>query len=334
MAKPFTAGLLLSMTSAEPETRVNRALWAEAQGYESVWFGDGGGYMDAFTLAGAVAARTSRIRICLSIVPVFTRPPAVFATSAMTLSHLAPDRVVIGMGTSSNVMIEGWYGTPFHKPLTRVRETTQLLRRMLAGEKVDFQGETVSSRGFRLAMPVQGRVPIYLAALRPKMLELAGEIADGVILNFVPRDALPRLLEHVDKGAKRSGRRVEDLEIAQLVRTFVTRDVPRAENEFRGIAAAYFFTPVYNKYLAWCGYEKEAAQIAEGFRKKDRAMTQGAFGTELIHNLALIGTAAECRAELDKYRKAGLNTAVIECTTADRDDYLATIDAFTPAHMK
>ena len=333
MSKSINIGFLLSMTTAEPDSHLNRAIWAEQQGYESVWFGDGGGHMDALTLAAAVAARTSRIRINLSIVPVYTRPPAVFATSAMTLSHLAPGRITLGLGASSNVMIESWYGTPFRKPLTRVRETVELLRKMLDGEKVSYEGETVYSRGFRLATPPQGRVPLYMAALRPKMLELAGEIADGVILNFVPRDSMPRFLEHIDIGAKRAGRRVEDLEIAQLIRVFVTDDVPRAENEFRAVAASYFFTPVYNKYLAWCGHEREAAQIAEGFRVKDRGMTQSALSRELLHEIAVFGDEAHCRAQLQKYAQVGLDTAVIECCTTDTPDYLRSIAAFTPDKM-
>jgi probable F420-dependent oxidoreductase len=308
-------------------------LWAEEQGYESLWFRDGGGRTDAFTLAAAVAARTQRIRLVLSVVPVFTRPPAVLATSAMTLSHLAPGRFVLGVGASSHAMIEGWYGTPFVKPKTRVRETVFLLRKMLAGERIDWQGQTLYSRGFRLAIPVRGTVPIYLAALRPGMLELAGEVADGVILNLAPVQALPRMLEHLDAGAKRSGRRVEDLEIAILLNTYVTREVARARKDFAAVAASYYSTPVYNEFLAWCGYGAEARRITEGFAQKDRAKTLGTLSDELLHELGAIGDADACRAMARRYWAAGVTTPIVISSSPQKEEHWETLRAFTPQAM-
>jgi probable F420-dependent oxidoreductase len=308
-------------------------LWAEEQGYESFWFRDGRGSADAFTLAAAAAARTRRIRIALGIVPVFTRPPAVLATSAATMTHLAPGRFVLGVGASSHAMIEGWYGTPFVKPKTRVRETVYLLRKMLAGERIDWKGETLYSRGFRLSVPVQGPVPIYLAALRPGMLELAGEIGDGVILNLAPVKALPRMLEHIDAGAKRSGRRVEDLEIAILLNTYVTGDVARARKDFAAVAASYYSTPVYNQFLAWCGYEAEAKRITEGFAQKDRSKTLGTLSDELLHELAAMGDADACRAMARNYWSAGVTTPIVISGSPHKEEHRATLQAFTPAAM-
>ncbi|MCH9673480.1 MAG: LLM class flavin-dependent oxidoreductase, partial [Gammaproteobacteria bacterium] len=257
------------MTSPGDQNPIETAIWAEQNGYESVWMTDGGGRMDAFTAAGAIAARTERIRVGLSIVPVFTRPVAVFATSSATLSHIAPDRIAIGVGSSSQTMIESWYGTPFVKPLTRVKETATALRQILTGEKTTFEGETISVKNFRLGIPTKGKIPLFIAALRPKMLEAAGELADGVILNLAPPQVLPRMLEHIDTGAKRSGRRVEDLEIASLLNVIVTDDESAALASMNRFALGYYSAGVYNKFLSWMGYEKEAKQIQEGFAERD-----------------------------------------------------------------
>ncbi|MEM7252254.1 MAG: LLM class flavin-dependent oxidoreductase [Pseudomonadota bacterium] len=305
-----------------------RAVWAEAQGYESVWMTDGGGRMDAFTAAAAIGAQTERIRIGLSIVPVFTRPPAVFGTSCATLSHVAPDRLAIGLGSSSQTMIESWYGIPFEKPLTRVRETVTALRQILTGERTTFEGDTITVKNFRLAIPTRGNVPLFLAALRPKMLEAAGELADGVILNLAPPQLLPRMLEHIDTGAKRSGRRVDDLEIASLLNVVVTRDESAALGALNRFALGYYSTGVYNKFLAWMGYEKEAQQIQQGFAERDRAKTEGALPEEVIRTLGIIGDADSCRSQLKAYAEAGLNTAIIGPGATTEEDYEATLGAF------
>lgn len=312
---------------------LDNALWAEEHGYESIWFRDGSGRTDAFTLAAAAAVRTSRARIALGIVPVFTRPAAVFATSAATMAQLAPGRFILGLGASSQTMIEGWYGIPFVKPRTRVKETVYLLRKMLAGEKVDWQGETIYSRGFRLNFPPLGPIPIYLAALRPGMLELAGEIADGVVLNLAQPRVLPRMLESIDTGAKRSGRRVDNLEVALLLNCYVTRDVERARKDFAAVAANYFSAGVYNKFLAWSGYEKEAARITEGFREKDRAKTLGTLPDEVLDELAAIGDPARCRGLIRRYWDAGVNTCIVVSSSPLKEEHAETLRAFTTAAM-
>ena len=310
-----TPGSLLPWDAAE---------WTEQQGFASVWLTDGGGHLDALTSAAAIAARTERVRIGLSIVPVFTRPAAVLANSINALSHLAPGRVVVGLGSSSQTMIENWYGVPFEKPLTRVKETVMLLKQILAGGKTDFSGQSVQSRNFRLARPPKGEITIFLAALRPKMLELAGELADGVVLNLAPAEILPRMLEHLDTGAKRSGRRVDDLEIASLLNVIVTDRREEGIAAMKKIALGYYSTGVYNQFLSWMGYDEQARQIREGFAERDREKTGAAVSPELVAKLGVIGTAGECRSHLAAYAANGLNTAIVNVMAGDdEDDYKA-----------
>jgi probable F420-dependent oxidoreductase len=332
MTRPKHIGI--GLLSRAENTGLQRAQWAEQQGFDSVWIPDGDGKMHALTLAGAVAATTRRIALSTSIVPIFTHTPAVLAASAMTLAHLAPGRVALGLGSSSKAMMEGWNGIPFDKPLTRMRETVQVLRRMLAGERVEFSGQTLSTRGFRLNPLPPQPVPIYLAALRPNMLELAGELADGVILNLAPLRVLPRMLEHVAAGARRAGRSLAELDVVYRFNGVVTDDRAAGLEDVRAFIARYFAAPVYNRYFAWCGYEAEAQAFREGFARGDRAATAAAITDALVAEVGMVGTEAECQAQVRAYFAAGMNTASIIplCTSVEATE--RAFLAFAPKHFK
>ena len=239
------------------EPTIEMAKWAEGEGYDDLWFADSSG-VDALTTAAAVAMNTSQCRIGTAIIPVFSRTPAVLASTAHVLHQLSGGRFILGLGSSSQTMMENWHGQTFEKPLTRVKETVQLVRSMLAGEKSDFAGQTVSSRGYRQLPLEAGAQPIYMAALREKMLEAAAEHSDGVILNLFPRDALPKMMDHIRIGAERAGKKLEDVEVVCRHQVIVTDDVEDARNRIRGAFAPYYATPVYNAFLAWSGYEDVA----------------------------------------------------------------------------
>jgi probable F420-dependent oxidoreductase len=283
----------------------------EALGYDSVWIADTGAGPDAFVVAAAVATCTSRLRIGTAVVPVYTRSPSVMAAGAGSLAQLAPGRVVLGLGASSETIVQAWGGVPFERPLQRIRETVGVLRQMLAGERVTFAGKTISTRGFRLVSLPPAPVPIYLAGLMPPMLELAGEIADGVILNFMPVEAVPRMLEHVRRGAQRAGRDPAEIEVVSRFQTIVTDDVPAARAALRHMMGPYFATSVYNRFVAWCGFPDEAAAILAGWQAKDRGRNLAAVTDDLIDRLAIIGTAEHCRARLEAFAEAGVTTPMV-----------------------
>ena len=160
-------------------------------------------------------------------------------------------------------------GVKMDKPLTRVKETAIIVRSMLAGEKSDFDLTTLTSRGYRQE-PLPEPPPIYLAALRPKMIEMAAEHGDGVVFNLWPQKALPKMLEHVETGAKRAGKRIEDIEIVNRSLVMVTDDVEDAKARFRNNYAPYYANPVYNNFLKWAGYGDEAEGILAGWAARDR----------------------------------------------------------------
>src|SRR5437870_3265572 len=272
---------------------------AEELGYESLWVADTGAGPDAFVVAAAAALATRRVRVGTAVVPIYTRALPVLAAGAGSCAQLMTGRsFVLGLGVSSETIVEAWGGVPYRRPLTRMRETVGAVRRMLAGERVAFEGKTVRTRGFRLVSPPPAPVPIYVGALMPPMLELAGEVADGVILNFMPVDAVPRMLAHVRAGAERAGRDPARLEVVSRFQTIVTDDVPAARAALRHMMGPYFATSVYNRFVAWCGFPEEARAIDAGWRAKDRAQNLAAVTAAMIDRLRILGPAQHCRARL------------------------------------
>ena len=166
-----------------------------------------------------------------------------------------------------------------------------------------------------------------MAALRGKMLEAAAEFSDGVIVNLFPKDAFPKMREHIRIGAERAGKKVEDVEVVCRHQVIVTDDKESARNLIRAAFAPYYATPVYNKFLAWSGYEEVAAQIREGWAQKDRNKTTGALDDKLVDEIAILGTKEECQARIREYAEAGITTHIISCVSPR--EIQATYNAFT-----
>ena len=303
---------------------------AEELGYESLWIADTGAGPDAFVVAAAAAGVTSRVRLGTAVIPLYTRSPSVMAAGAASVAQLAPGRVVLGVGVSSETIVDAWGGVPFRRPLTRMRESVGVLRKMLAGERVTFEGKTIRTRNFRLVSAPPALVPIYVAALMPPMLELAGELADGVILNFFPVDALPKILEHVRTGAARAGRDPKTIEIVSRFQVIVTDDVPRARDAIRLMMGPYFATSVYNRFVAWCGFADEAAAIVAGWQAKDRGKNLAGVTDEMIDRLAIIGDATHCRRRLAEFAAAGVTTPMIHPFLIDEASLWNTFESLAP----
>ncbi len=310
---------------------IERVQWAEANGFEDGWLADSGP-PDSLTMIAGLANHAPTLRLGIAVVPVYTRTPAVLAATANALGQLMPGRFVLGLGASSQTIMDQWHGVPLEKPLTRVKETTIMVRSMLAGEKSDFALSTLHSKGYRqppLAVPV----PIYLAALRPKMIEMAAEIGDGVIFNLWPKRALPKMIEHVHAGAMRAGKDPKEVEVVNRHMVLVTDDKQAALDAFRARMAPYYATPVYNDFLAWAGYEEVAATIAEGWAARDRDKTTGAISDDLANEIAVIGSADECRERIRWAGETGIHTHIIAPLSTEADDVRRTFEAFTPENF-
>lgn len=311
---------------------IERITWAEENGFPDAWFSDSGA-PDTLTQIAAIGHHTSSIRIGVAVTPVYTRSPSVLAASANVIEQVIPGRFVMGLGSSSQTIMGQWNGIPLEKPLTRVKETAQLVRTMLTGAKTDFQGETLYSRGYRQA-PLENPPPIYLAALRANMIEMAAEVGDGVIFNLWPKGALPKMMEHVKIGAERAGKKAEDVEIVNRAMVLCTDDKEYGRNLFRAAFAPYYATPVYNKFLAWAGYTDAADTITEGWAAKDREKTSGALTDEMIDEIGIIGSEDEIRERIQADADGGVDTHIIAPLAASREDVERTFNAFTAANFQ
>ena len=314
------------------EHTVERIRWAEDNGIPDGWFSDAGA-PDTLTQIAAIAHHTRNIRIGIAVTPVYTRTPAVIAASVNVIEQVLPGRFVLGLGSSSQTIMGQWNGIPLDKPLTRVKETAVMVRSMLKGEKSNFDLETLKSHGYRQA-PLENPPPIYLAALRPKMIEMAAEVGDGVIFNLWPKGALPKMMEHVKIGAERAGRNPDDVEVVNRAMVLVTNDKEEGRQLFRAAFAPYYATPVYNAFLAWAGYADAAGTIREGWAEKDRAKTGGALTDALIDEIAIIGTEDEVQARIQEAADGGVDTHIIAPMAASAEAVQRTFDAFRGDRFK
>ncbi len=333
MAGPLGT-LAFTLPFGDARTSVELAKRAEQDwGYEAIWMAETAG-PDSFTLAGAVLQATSTLTLGTAIVPVYNRTPAVLAMSAGTLGQLAPGRFRLGVGSSSHAIIGDWNGVPFEAPLTTVKDAVAILRQALAGEKTGYEGERLRSKGFRLGCVPPEPVPIYLAALREKMLKLAGAVGEGLIINFQPLEAMEQIVRAYRVGAEEAGRDATRDEVVSRFQIAVTDDVPVARNIVRAGFGGYLAQPVYNKFIAWCGYEEEAKAIREGFARRDREAVGKAIHDDLIDRIVILGNEGECREKLAAFVEAGVTTPVLAPLAARAEDAVRMLEAFAPARSR
>jgi len=298
-------------------------------GYDAIWLAETNG-PDSFALAGALAGATKHSTIGTAIVPVYNRTPAVLAMSAATAQQLAGGRFVLGLGSSSHAIIQDWNGIAFERPLAHVRESVAIVRQALAGQKTDLDGTVLRSKGFRLGNVPEQPVPIYLAALREKMLRLAGAIGDGLIVNLFPVTAMGQILSAYRAGGAEAGRDVASHEVVCRFQVMITDDLATARNVVRMAFGGYMAAAVYNRFLAWCGFEDEMRAVAGAFARKDRAGVGAAMSDDLVDRITILGPAQRCREQIAAFVAAGVTTPVLSPLAIDRRSVEAVFEAFAP----
>jgi len=292
-------GLTIPMLPFDVRRSVELARKAEDLGYTDAWAAESGG-TDGFSVAAATGIATEKMRIGIAIVPIFTRPPALIAMSTLSAYQACGGRFCLGLGASSPTIVERWMGLEFDKPLTRTRETIDAVRAALTGDKVNVDGETVQIKGFRLEQGTTDKVPLFLAALGPKMLALAEESADGVAL-FLTSEAGVRF-------AKEHAPSCETL--ARLI-CFVGDDPAEVRDFARWLLTPYLTVPGYNRFVAAQGFEQEADAVATAWGAGDRQGALAAITDELVDALVVAGPVEACKERIESFREAGLDTPVL-----------------------
>jgi probable F420-dependent oxidoreductase len=281
----------------------------QARGYHTAWTGEVGGY-DAFTIMATLAACTERLHVGSAVVPVQTRTPVLLGMSAAALGHLAPGRVALGLGLSSRIIVEQWHGLRFSAALAQIREAVQIIRLVTAGERVNFEGAFYRVKNFRLTAPA-APARIVLAALGPEMLELAGEIADGVVLNWIPPEAVPASIAHLEAGAKKAGRTLEGFEIASFIRTCVTDEAATARAALARDITGYAIVDVYASFFRTAGFAAEMDALNARWKAGDRAGAVTEVTPRVLDGLGVVGDEAFCRERIAAFARAGLTMPVV-----------------------
>jgi probable F420-dependent oxidoreductase len=306
--KNVRLGMTLPIGSADHAADLARA--AIDRGYEEVWMAEVNGG-DSYALCAAVAQALPGVRVGTAVVPAQTRTPMMHAMSAMTLSQLTQGNFILGIGLSSPNIVRDWAGQPYERPLTTMREHVEVLRQMLTGQKTNYEGKTLSVKNFRLGGKPVGDVPIYLGALNPRMLRLAGALCDGICLNMVPESALRQVLSEVRRGAEEAGKDPRDIEVVARLHVVRSDDPAMGRNLIRTVFGAYAATPGYNKCFEWIGFENEAKQIREAFAAGDRAGVAAGVTDRLCDAMAVVGTKETLRARVRAYAEAGIDVCII-----------------------
>lgn len=322
-------GLNMGYSGARLSPRLELVQEAERLGFDSVWAAEAYG-SDVVSMLAWYAAHTERIRIGSAVMQMPARSPAATAMTAATLAELSGGRFVLGLGTSGPQVAEGWHGRPFARPLARTREYVDLVRRALDGEMLVHDGEhyplpyrgpdaTGLGKPLRMTLRVHHRVPVYLAAIGPRNVALAAEIADGWLpIFFSPERAEEVFGDHLREGfaGARQSDEQEMFDIAAVVPVVVTDDPARGRDAVRAQLALYvggMGAPGRNYYfdlVCRYGYEQSATAIREAYLDARRRDALAAVPDELIDEIALIGTPDMIEDRLEAWQAAGVTTLI------------------------
>ncbi|CAB4363880.1 MAG: LLM class F420-dependent oxidoreductase [Actinobacteria bacterium] len=312
MSLPIRPGMTVPLPGPLHSHREKLAELADL-GYTDIWSAESDG-ADGFTPLALAAAWEPRLRLGTAIIPAYTRSPACFAQCVASMADAAPGRFAIGIGSSSNVIVEKWNGVPFEQPYKKVRDVVRFLREAFTGEKVSGSFDTFEVSGFRLGVRPEQQPPILVAALREGMLRLAGREGDGAIINWLSPDDVPQVTSVVRDAA--GG---EEKEI--VARIFCcpseNAEVVRAAAKFA--IAAYMNVPVYAAFQEWLGRGPALQGMWDAWKAGDRKAALAAIPDEVVDQLVVHGSPAQCRATIQRYFDNGVTTSSLAILPLDPD---------------
>ena len=316
--------------TAADQLAVARA--AEELGYDSIWTAEAYG-SDAATVLAWLAAGTQRIKLGAGIFQVPGRSAAMTAMTAATIDNLSGGRMILGLGTSGPQVSEGFHGVRFARQLQRTRDYVAVVRMALAHQVVEYHGETLDlplpdgpGKALKLTIrPIQQRIPIYIAALGPRNVALAGEIADGWLPVFFSPEHTAELRAPLLEGAARSGRGLDDFKIAPSVNVMISDDVETARDAMRPMLALYVGgmgsreQNFYNRLVSSYGFESAAKHVQELYLAGRRSEAMEALPDELIDLVSIVGPKDRAREKIRAFRDAGVDTLIVSGMAVDTE---------------
>ncbi len=309
----------------------------EGLGYDSVWTGESWG-RELFTVLTYLACNTSTIKLAAGIANVYSRTPGLLAQTIATLDEASGGRAILGLGSSGEKVIRDWHGVPYDRPLQRTREYIEIVNLALSGHRVNYEGEFFHLRDFRMAItPLREHVPIFIASLGPRNVQLTGEMADGWAPIYLSPKHVQGFQRDLEVGAKRAGRSVDDIDVRPYLVSCVSQDLATARALARGHLAFYIggMGRYYHDLIARYGFVEETAAVKERWGRRDRAGASDAVTDAMLAELAVVGTAEQCRQQIMDLEAAGMGSPVIYIPNGSPEEVImGTIEGLAPSAFR
>jgi probable F420-dependent oxidoreductase len=285
---------------------------AERLGYRSLWTAEVNG-LDALTVLSAYATVTSRVQLGTAVIAIQTRTPAMTAMSFGSLHLLSGGRALIGLGVGSPIIAERWHGVAYPPAVSAMREAVTIIRQVLRGERTNVDGKHFRSKGFQLGvtLPKDKPLPIYIAGLNTPMLRLAGEVADGVLFNYSPAEAIAPMIAEVGKGAEVAGRDPSTIDYAMYVRCCVTEDIASAVQAYKRELSSYGFVDPYVRMFTRYGFGEDMQGFRKLWQEGKREEAVQCISDKMAHTLAAIGPKEKGNEYIRACRAAGLTHPIL-----------------------
>ena len=267
--------------------------------------------MENFSLLSLASNQNTYSKIGSSIINIYSRSPSLIAMGAATVDTISNGRLILGLGTSSKPIVEEFHGESFVSPLQRMKEYVEIIRLLLTGKKIDYSGQIFSIKNFSLLIkPPRKRIPIYLAAINQKMVDLTWGIADGVIFYLRPKHEIKLILEKMQKTRK--------IESTVQIITCVHNDADKAISRAKKTIAFYVSVgQVYREFLASNGYKKEIENIFAEYEQTGLKNNYELVSDSMVRDLCISGTPNDCKKQLDEFCQTGIDLPIIQFNPID-----------------
>jgi F420-dependent oxidoreductase-like protein len=312
---------------------------AEALGFDSIWCSELYSF-DAFTTLTQIACSTERIKLGTNIANIYARTPAMLASTAASLDQLSGGRFLLGIGVSGPQVIEGWHGVPYDRPVTRTRETIEIVRRVVAGDRLVHEGKVFNlTKGLKLLnKPLRANLPVYVASLGPRNVEMTAELADGWLPTFFSPAHAPEVFgPALEAGRRGRSPALDPLDVAPFVPAFVG-DVAAGRDMLRWVIGFYVGgmgsreQNFYNSLVRRYGFVEEAARIQDLFLGGDKPAAIAAVPDAMVDAVSIIGDEAAIRDGFARYAEAGATTLVLGAMAPDAEGRRRTLEVLARAN--